>query len=94
MEANLVKGIDVYAFKTLVEVVNYLRGIFEYVSPELSVIERLPSENDGLDFFDVRGQEVLIEYIVAAVAGGHNILISATRPNIVRLWMKLLKTEQ
>ena len=61
--------------RTLVEVVNYLQGKFEYQAPVLSVTDRLPSEKDGLDFFDVRGQEVLIEYIVAAVAGGHNILV-------------------
>ena len=74
-EANLVKGIEVYAFKTLLELVNYLQGKFEYQAPVLSVSDRLPSDKDGLDFFDVRGQEVLIEYIVAAVAGGHNILM-------------------
>ena len=74
-EANLVKGIEVYAFRTLVEVVNYLQGNLEYQPPVLSLTDRQPSEKDGLDFFDVRGQEVLIEYIVAAVAGGHNILM-------------------
>jgi magnesium chelatase family protein len=74
-EASLVKGIEVYAFKTLVELVKYLQGQLEYQPPVLSVINRPPSEKDGLDFFDVRGQEVLIEYIVAAVAGGHNILM-------------------
>lgn len=74
-EANLVKGIEIYAFRTLVEVVNYLQGILDYQPPVLSVIDRPPSEKDGLDFFDVRGQEVLIEYLVAAVAGGHNILM-------------------
>lgn len=73
-EAILVTGIEVYAFRTLIEVVNYLQGLLEYQSPVLSMTDRTPSEKDGLDFFDVRGQEVLIEYIVAAVAGGHNII--------------------
>ena len=27
-----------------------------------------------VDFSDVKGQDVLIEYIVVAVAGGHNML--------------------
>ncbi|HZK54321.1 MAG TPA: YifB family Mg chelatase-like AAA ATPase [Desulfosporosinus sp.] len=74
-EANLVKGIEVYAFKTLFEVVDYLRGTFEYQPPVFSQAVRPPSATDGLDFFDVRGQEVLIEYTVVAVAGGHNILM-------------------
>lgn len=74
-EAILVKGIEVYAFRTLLEVTNYLQGKLDYQAPVLSVMNRLPTGKDGLDFFDVRGQEVLIEYIVAAVAGGHNILM-------------------
>lgn len=74
-EAILVKGLEVYAFRTLAEVVDYLQGKLEYQPPELNVTDRQPSEKDGLDFFDVRGQEVLIEYIVAAVTGGHNVLV-------------------
>ena len=67
-EANLVKGIEVYAFKTLFEVVNYLQGTLEYQPPVFNQSVRPPSAKDGLDFFDVRGQEVLIEYTVVAVA--------------------------
>jgi len=51
-EANLVKGIEVYAFRTLVEVVNYLQGNIEYQPPVLSLTDRLPSEKDGLDFLE------------------------------------------
>lgn len=74
-EASLVKGLDVYAFATLQEVVDYFQGDTPYMPP---VIPETPSHrdyDDKLDFADVRGQEMLIEYIVAAVAGGHNILM-------------------
>jgi len=47
-EAILVKGIEVYAFRTLLELVNYLQGILEYQPPVLSVIDRPTSEKDGL----------------------------------------------
>ena len=74
-EASLVKGMDIYAFKSLVEVVDYLLGKQEYFPPLFEEVERLFDTHEGLDFADVRGQAVLIEYIVAAVAGGHNILM-------------------
>ena len=74
-EASLVKGLDIYAFKSLVEVVDYLLGKQEYFPPLFEEVERLFDPHEGLDFADVRGQTVLIEYIVAAVAGGHNILM-------------------
>ena len=93
-EASLVKGIEVYAFKTLVEVVNYLQGKLEYQPPVISMIDRPPSDKDGLDFFDVRGQEVLIEYIVAAVAGGHNIFtIRSCHPLHFRMMKSTIRPE-
>lgn len=74
-EASLVKGIDIYAFKSLGEVVDFLQGKQEYTPPFFEEGEKAADPHEGLDFADVRGQEVLIEYIVAAVAGGHNILM-------------------
>lgn len=74
-EANLVKGIDVYAFASLHEVVDYLQGNSLYLPPDIPVKSPISEYGEGLDFADVRGQDILIEYIVAAVAGGHNILM-------------------
>ncbi|MHB1407252.1 MAG: YifB family Mg chelatase-like AAA ATPase [Desulfitobacteriaceae bacterium] len=74
-EARLVNGIEVYTFKNLGEIIKYLQGKFEYQPPNYQEIRRQPTDSDDLDFADVRGQDVLIEYIVAAVAGGHNILM-------------------
>lgn len=74
-EASLVKGLDVYAFDTLQNVIDFLQGNGEYHIPEIPQSHPHNSFNEGLDFADVKGQEVLIEYIVAAVTGGHNILM-------------------
>ena len=74
-EASLVKGLNIYAFKSLVELVYYLQGKQECSLPLFEEKKRLSDPHEGLDFTDVRGQDVLIEYIVAAVAGGHNILM-------------------
>lgn len=74
-EASMVKGLEIFAFKTLNEIVDYLQGKTEYRAPNLPEIREPIRENEGLDFADVRGQDILIEYIVTAVAGGHNILM-------------------
>lgn len=74
-EACLVKGLEIHSMKSLVEVVDFLQGKSEYSPPVFDDEEVKSDYRDGLDFGDVRGQNILIEYIVAAVAGGHNILM-------------------
>lgn len=74
-EVSLVKGLDIYAFRSLVDVVEFLQGKQEYFPPNFEDVEKFRDSHEGLNFADVRGQDVLIEYIVAAVAGGHNILM-------------------
>ncbi|WP_240675922.1 magnesium chelatase domain-containing protein [Ammoniphilus sp. CFH 90114] len=72
-EASLVKGIEVHGFTRLQDVVEFLRG-----NEKLAVKERpdkliLPAST--LDFKEVQGQDTLIEYLVLAAAGGHNMLM-------------------
>ncbi|EHQ91849.1 YifB family Mg chelatase-like AAA ATPase [Desulfosporosinus youngiae] len=74
-EASLVKGLEIYAFKSLGDVIGFLQGKQEYCPPNFEEGEKFRDSHEDLDFADVRGQDVLIEYIVAAVAGGHNILM-------------------
>lgn len=74
-EACLVKGINIIAFSTLLEITDFLQGKCEYSHPQVQDTARRFDSCEGLDFADVRGQDVLIEYIVAAVAGSHNILM-------------------
>jgi len=76
-EAQLVKGVYVLGFSKLHEVVAYLSSEKEYVwVPEQ---EQMPasgsSEETGDDFKDVVGQDALMQYIVVAAAGGHNMLM-------------------
>ena len=74
-EASLVGGLNVYAFETLAEVVSFLAGETPYEPPAETAGE-LSEENWGtLDFKEVRGQDALLEYIVIAAAGGHNMLM-------------------
>ena len=73
-EASLVQGINIFGFNSLIEVVEYLENRREY---ETQVVLANDEENDrfSLDFRDVQGQEALIEYIVIAASGGHNLLM-------------------
>ncbi|MEA1962594.1 MAG: YifB family Mg chelatase-like AAA ATPase [Bacillota bacterium] len=74
-EASLVQGMNVVGFDYLREVVQFLEGEKEYtIQPE--VIFDAPAENRyPVDFNEVQGQEAMVEYIVVAAAGGHNLLM-------------------
>lgn len=76
-EASLVQGIKVLGFTTLKSVINYLEGKEDYVPPLEEESDPIDA-NDIIDFQDVQGQDALIQYIVVAAAGGHNILMSGS----------------
>ncbi len=73
-EAKLVKGIEVYAFEDLKKLIDFLEGKALIYKENASMEENI-EENYPIDFSDVKGQDVLIEYIVVAAAGGHNMLM-------------------
>lgn len=76
-EACLVNGINVYAFDDLKSVINFLEGITQ--AEPIRENNTLSLKSDyPVDFSDVKGQDVLIEYIVVAAAGGHNLLMVGT----------------
>lgn len=74
-EALLVKGVNVFGFDFLMDVVNFLAGKKEYIHEQNIANPEQVEEHYGLDFKDVQGQDGLIEYIIVAAAGGHNLLM-------------------
>ncbi len=73
-EARLVKDVKIYPFKTLTEVTRFLEGK-EVTAYKSENIAPPPVHNNIPDFSDVKGQNALIESIVLAAAGGHNLLM-------------------
>ena len=73
-EASLVNGIKAYGLEDLKSAINFLEGNKE-VNPIEENTDSQLSPNYPIDFSDVKGQDILIEYIVVAAAGGHNMLM-------------------
>lgn len=74
LEANKVEGIENYGFLTLKEVIQWIEKRIVYSSPELEDSTQMEFD-DTLDFFDVESQDHMMKYIIAAAAGGHNLLL-------------------
>ena len=75
-EAKLVRNIEVYGFDKLPDVIRFLEG----KSTGDIMNQREETQTDvfreyALDFADVKGQNDLIEAVVLAAAGGHNMLM-------------------
>ncbi|MEK5389531.1 MULTISPECIES: hypothetical protein [Heyndrickxia] len=71
-EARLVKGIEVVGCEKLQDVIQFLNGGQQICSVnDENSSEDLPFYKD-LDFKDVKGQSLLIEFLAIAAAGGHN----------------------
>lgn len=74
-EASLVTGIQVYGFAALKDVVDFLEDKKSYQPLKNNNSAEAREATAGVDFCDVQGQDGLIEYIVVAAAGGHNLLM-------------------
>lgn len=76
-EAAILKGMQIYAFAYVKEVIAYLEKRL-YRKPA-EYIEPLPAaREDQLDFSDIIGQNDIIPYAVASAAGGHSLLLVGT----------------
>lgn len=76
-EACLVNGVRIYGFEDLKSIIDFLEGNNEIKA--ITENANLGQKPDyPVDFSDVKGQDILIEYIVVAAAGGHNLLMVGT----------------
>lgn len=77
-ETSLVNGVNVFGFESLLDVVAFLEKTSTYQFA-LDVSARNSYEKVNLlDFEDVQGQDSMIEYMIAAAAGGHNIIMTGS----------------
>ncbi len=76
-EAAVVEGIDVYGFKHLVEVIDFVTGKTAIepvvIDSQKEFFQQLGV--DEADFSDVKGQESVKRALEVAAAGGHNIIL-------------------
>jgi magnesium chelatase family protein len=75
-EASLVNGINIFGFDKLVDVIAFLEQATPYTMLNQYEQEHVVEREHILDFRDVQGQDAVIEFIVLASAGGHNLLLS------------------
>ena len=75
-EASLVKGINIFGFEKLTEVISFLEGVSPYSNLEDLKCDNVIQRPYLYDFEDVQGQDAIIEFIVATAAGGHNLIMS------------------
>ncbi len=74
-EAALVKGLNVYGFKNLKEVVMFLNGESDKKAVSINLEDIFKIEGFNIDFSEIKGQYAVKRALEIAAAGFHNLLM-------------------
>ncbi len=75
LEAAIVEGVDVYAFKNLDEVFKYLTGNLEILPQPKTDLNLEEEVLYDYDFKEIKGQTSARRALEIAAAGGHNVIL-------------------
>lgn len=73
-EATIINGIEIYAFKNLEMVLDFLLGKIQII-PVKKEVPNFHYISSGCDFSEVRGQPYVKRGIMVSAAGNHNVLM-------------------
>lgn len=73
-EAQLVQGVRCIGLSSLTDVVRFLEGKPVETAAEQNTVEA-DTDDRVLDFSDVKGQKELLDAVILAAAGGHNLMM-------------------